>query len=476
VFPSQPHHGAAPRKSVIALRVSGPWVDDTNVALLADLYQFTMLEAYLEEGLQEEAAFTLFVRRLPPRRNFLVACGLDAVLGYLENLRFTESSLEYLGSLGRFSNRLLRYLRGFRFTGSVAALPEGTPLFAEEPILEVVAPLPQAQLVETCLMNQIHVQTMAASKSVRLVAAAQGRTVVDFGLRRAHGVDAGIKVARAAYVAGVQSTSNVLAGCMYGIPLAGTMGHSYIQAHPDQLSAFQAFARSYPHSMLLVDTYDTLEGVRDVIRLARQLGPAFQISGIRLDSGDLISLSRQARQMLDQAGLRGVEIFASGGLDEDHLEELVRAGAPITGFGVGSAIDGTDDSSHLDLAYKLVWYAGEGRIKLSPGKELLPGRKQVFRVERNGFAERDILAERGELQPGRPMLVDVMRDGARISLDSTQLETARLRAQEEVNRLPERIRSLKAAEPPYPVEISSRLRAAREQIEARHRGESLRGD
>src|SRR5713101_5020788 len=237
VFPSQPHHGAAPRKSVIALRVSGPWVDDTNVALLADLYQFTMLEAYLED------------------------------------LRFTESSLEYLGSLGRFSNRLLRYLRGFRFTGSVAALPEGTPLFAEEPILEVVAPLPQAQLVETCLMNQIHVQTMAASKSVRLVAAAQGRTVVDFGLRRAHGVDAGIKVARAAYVAGVQSTSNVLAGCMYGIPLAGTMGHSYIQAHPDQLSAFQAFARSYPHSMLLVDTYDTLEGVRDVIRLARQLGP-----------------------------------------------------------------------------------------------------------------------------------------------------------------------------------------------------------
>src|SRR5262249_50107366 len=297
-------------------------------------------------------------------------------------------------------------------------VPEGTPVFAEEPLLEVVAPLPQAQLVETCLMNQIHVQTMAASKSVRLVAAAQGRTLVDFGLRRDHGADAGLKVARAAYVAGVQSTSNVLAGCVYGIPVAGTMAHSYIQAHPDQLSAFEAFARTYPRSTLLVDTYDTLDGVRDVIRLAQKLGPAFQINDIRLDSGDLISLSHQARQMLDEAGLGGVEIFASGGLDEDSLEELVRAGAPITGFGVGSAIDGSDGSSHLDLAYKLVWYAGEGRIKLSPGKELLPGRKQVFRIERDGLAERDILAERGESQPGRPLLVDVMRDGRRISSEA----------------------------------------------------------
>jgi nicotinate phosphoribosyltransferase len=453
--------------------VSGPWVDDTNVALLTDLYQFTMLEAYLEEGLAEDAAFTLFVRRLPPRRNFLIACGLDAVLSYLENLRFNESALECLRSLGRFSDRSLGYLREFRFTGSVTAVPEGTPVFAEEPLLEVVAPLPQAQLVETCVMNQIHVQTMAASKSVRLTAAAQGRALVDFGLRRDHGADAGLKVARAAYVAGVQSTSNVLAGCLYGIPVAGTMGHSYIQAHPDQLSAFEAFARTYPRSTLLVDTYDTLDGVRDVIRLAQELGPAFQINGIRLDSGDLISLSRQARQMLDEAGLRGVEIFASGGLDEDRLEELVRAGAPITGFGVGSAIDGSDDSPHLDLAYKLVWYAGEGRIKLSPGKELLPGRKQVFRIERDGLAERDILAERGESQPGRPLLVDVMRDGVRISSEATELRKARRRAQEEVSRLPERVRSLKAAEPPYPVEISSRLSAARERIEARHRSESL---
>ena len=449
--------------------MSGPWVDDTNVALLTDLYQFTMLEAYLEEGLSEDAAFTLFVRRLPPRRNFLVACGLDAVLSYLENLRFNESALECLRSLGRFSDRLFGYLREFRFTGSVTAVPEGTPVFPEEPLLEVVAPLPQAQLVETCLMNQIHVQTMAASKSVRLAAAARGRTLVDFGLRRDHGADAGLKVARAAYVAGVHSTSNVLAGCLYGIPVAGTMGHSYIQAHPDQLSGFEAFARTYPRSTLLVDTYDTLDGVRDVIRLAQKLGPAFQIDGIRLDSGDLISLSRRARQMLDEAGLRSVEIFASGGLDEDSLEELVQAGAPITGFGVGSAIDGSDDSPHLDLAYKLVWYAGEGRIKLSPGKELLPGRKQVFRIERNGLAERDILAERGESQPGRPLLVEVMRDGGRIPTDATELRTARLRAQEEVSRLPERVRSLKAAEPSYPVEISSRLRAARERIEARHR-------
>jgi nicotinate phosphoribosyltransferase len=363
---------------------TSPWVDDSDVALLTDLYELTMVDAYLAEGLEEEAVFSLFVRRLPRRRNYLVACGLELALSILERLRFSESALSYLASLGLFSERLLCWLRDFEFTGDVHAVAEGTPVFPLEPLLEVVAPLPQAQLVETVIMNQVHFQTVAASKAARMVAAAAGRTIVDFGARRMPGCDAGIKVARAAYVAGVESTSNVLAGQLFGIPVAGTMAHSYVQAHATQLDAFRSFARRYPRTVLLVDTYDTLGGVRDVVRLARELGPAFQVTAVRLDSGDLLELSRSARRLLDDAGLRHVGIFASGGLDEDAIAQFVHQGAPIDGFGVGTALGVSEDAPALDMAYKLVSYAQRGCIKLSPGKALLPGRKQVFRLEQDG--------------------------------------------------------------------------------------------
>jgi nicotinate phosphoribosyltransferase len=443
-------------------------VDRGDVGLLTDLYEFTMIDSYLAEGLEAEAIFSLFARRLPRGRNYLVACGLEDVLSLLESVRFSEEALAYLASLGLFSDRLLAWLRAFRFSGDVHAIPEGTPIFAGEPLLEIVAPLPQAQLVETLVMNQVHMQTVAASKAARVVAAAAGRTIVDFGLRRMPGADAGIKIARAEYVVGIDSTSNVLAGHLYGMPIAGTMAHSYVQVHASDLDAFRAFAGLYPRTVLLVDTYDTLAGVRDVVALARELGPAFQVRGVRLDSGDLLDLSRSTRRILDEAGLQHVGIFASGGLDEDVIARLVREGAPITGFGVGTAMGVSEDAPSLDMAYKLVSYAGRGRIKLSPGKALLPGRKQVFRREQDGRATGDVIAAHDEAADGRPLLSCAMRAGSRISAPAS-LERIRTVAREERDRLPPRIVALEPADPPYPVEVSSRLVSWRNALAAAHR-------
>jgi nicotinate phosphoribosyltransferase len=291
---------------------------------------------------------------------------------------------------------------------------------------------------------------------------------VDFGLRRMPGADAGIKIARAAYVAGIDSTSNVLAGHLYGMPIAGTMAHSYVQVHATQLESFRAFARVHPRTVLLVDTYDTLAGIRDVVALARELGPAFQVRAVRLDSGEMLELSRAARRILDDAGLAYVEIFASGGLDEDAIARLVREGAPITGFGVGTAMGVSDDAPSLDMAYKLVSYAGRGRIKLSPGKALLPGQKQVYRREHDGCSTGDVIAVHGESHPGRPLLSCVMKAGLRASPPPT-LDTIRAITRDERSRLPERMVALEPAEPPYPVEVSPKLAAWRDSIAAEHR-------
>jgi nicotinate phosphoribosyltransferase len=442
------------------------WPDASNMALLTDLYELTMAQAYLAEGLAGPAVFSLFARRLPAGRNYLVAAGLEDALRILEGLRFEREALDWLASLRLFDDRLLAWLAGFRFSGEVEAVPEGTPLFGGEPLLEVTAPIAEAQLVETVLMNQVHMATVAASKAARVVAAARGRTVADFGARRMHGADAAVKVARAAYLAGCDSTSNVLAGRLYGIPLAGTMAHSWVQAHASEIEAFRAFARTWPRTVLLVDTYDTLAGVREVVRLARELGPDFRVTAVRLDSGDLLELSRAARRLLDEAGLAQVGIFASGGLDERAVDRLVRAGAPIGGFGVGTAMGVSEDAPALDVAYKLVSYEGRERLKLSPGKELLPGPKQAFRVERGGKAEHDVLGRRGEELPGRPLLVPVMRKGRRLA--GPTLSEAREHARRERERLPERILSLDPADPPYRVEPSEGLRALRDRLAAEH--------
>src|SRR5262245_33810377 len=324
-------------------------------ALFTDLYEHTMLQAYHAEGMTDTAVFTLFVRRLPAHRNFLLACGLQSVLEYLEHLRFSDDDLAYLRSLDTFTDDFVESLRTFRFTGCVYAVPEGTPIFANEPILEIVAPMPEAQLVETYVMNQIHLQTVLASKAARVTAAARGRKVVDFGARRAHGIDAALKAARAFYVAGIDATSNVLAGKLYGIPLSGTMAHSYVQAHGFESDAFSKFAKTFPGTVLLVDTYDTLDGVRRVIDLVKST-PAITISAVRLDSGELGPLSRETRRLLDAAGLQEIGIFASSGLDEYAIAALLNAGAPIDGFGIGTGMSVSEDAPALDMAYKLSEY------------------------------------------------------------------------------------------------------------------------
>jgi nicotinate phosphoribosyltransferase len=372
------------------------WPARPSPALLTDLYQLTMMQAYWREGMEEPAVFTMFVRRLPESRNYLLACGLTDALDYLERVRFTDEAIDYLGSLPYFTPEFLRWLSDFRFTGDAYAVPEGTPVFANEPILEIVAPIAEAQLAETFLMNQIHFQTVVASKASRVVTAAAGRPVVDFGLRRMHGADAGLKSARAFHIAGVAATSNVLAGQVFGTPVAGTMAHSYIQAHDRELDAFRAFVRLYPDTILLVDTYDTLDGVRNVIEVARELGEEFRVHGIRLDSGDLHDLAVRSREMLNTAGLDRLEIFASSGLDEFEIAELLRRGAPIDGFGVGTGMGVSEDAPALDIVYKLAEYGGRGRLKMSPDKPILPGRKQVYRVEERGRAVRDVIGRWGE--------------------------------------------------------------------------------
>lgn len=435
-----------------------PWVHSGNMGLLVDQYQFTMLRAYHAEGMLGQAVFSLFVRRLPPERNYLLACGLDTVLGVLEQLHFPDDALAHLASVEGFDESFLGWLSGLRFRGDVWAVPEGTPVFANEPILEVRASLPEAQVVETLVMNQIHLQTVLASKASRVKAAAGDRGVVDFGLRRMHGTDAGLKSARAFHIAGVDATSNVLAGRVYGVPVTGTMAHSYVQAHEGEMEAFRAFMRVFPETVLLVDTYDTLEGVRTVVRLARELGDDFRVRGVRLDSGDLDALARASREILDAAGLEDLRILASGGLDEWSIRELVRAGAPIDGFGVGTGMGVAADAPSLDIAYKLTEYEGEGRLKLSPGKPILPGRKQIFRVEEEERAVRDVLAGEGEHHRGRPLLRQVMSAGERTESGREGLDVARDRAAEELSRLPEPLLELESADSAFPVEVSPELR------------------
>ncbi|HEX2257712.1 MAG TPA: nicotinate phosphoribosyltransferase [Afifellaceae bacterium] len=439
--------------------------------LFADFYELTMAHAYFREGMAGDATFTLFVRRLPEGRNYLIACGLETLLAALEGLAFGEDDLHYLGTLG-FPEDFRAHLREFRFTGQVFAVPEGTPVFANEPILEVVAPILQAQLIETLAMNQVHLQTLLASKAARIVAAAQGRAVVDFGARRMHGFDAAMKAARAFHVAGVQATSNTLAGKVYGIPVSGTMAHSYIQAHDSEAEAFAAFARTYPDTVLLVDTYDTLDGVRRVIALAGELGDAFRVRAVRLDSGDLAALAVEARRMLDAAGLTRVQVFASGSLDEWRIAELLASGAPIDGFGVGTRMGVSKDAPDLDIVYKLTEYSGRGRLKLSIDKPVLPGRKQIFRVGESGRAVRDVIGRAEETLDGRPLLVEVMRGGRRLPGAVDGLDAARQHAARELALLPEPVRGLAPAEPPYPVEISPALqryqREVTEEIKLRH--------
>ena len=447
-----------------------PPADDPNSALFTDLYELRMARSYFERGIEGEAVFDLFVRALPPQRNYLVAAGLDDVLRYLEAFAFSADALHQLAAMGEFPDAVLERFAALRFTGDVYAVPEGTPIFAGEPIIEVVAPLPEAQLVETYLINQIHFQTAIASKGTRVVDAADGRPIADFGARRAHGTDAALKAARALYIAGVDATSNVPASRTYGIPAAGTMAHSYVQAHDGELDAFRNFVRSYPQTTLLVDSYETAEGVRNVIRLAQELGDGFAVSAIRLDSGDLEAEAREARKLLDAAGLTAVQIIVSGGLDEHSVAALVAAGAPIDGFGVGTRMDVSADAPSLDAVYKLVEYDGDGRVKLSPGKATLPGRKQIFRSSEGGVITGDVLALHDEQLDGTPLLRPVMRAGRRLPDAAVSLVESRDYARRQRDALPPALRAL-APVAAFPVAISPALQAEQARVAAASRAD-----
>ncbi|HYL38730.1 MAG TPA: nicotinate phosphoribosyltransferase [Bryobacteraceae bacterium] len=425
--------------------------------LFTDLYELTMAQAYFAEHMQEAAVFELAFRELPQNRNYILASGIGDVIDFVTDFRFTAGDLDYLRSLGQFSGEFLKRLEQVRFSGDIYAIPEGTAVFPNEPLVQVIAPILEAQLLETFVLNQIHFQSLAAAKAARVVTAAQGRMVVDFGSRRAHGTDAALKVARATYLAGGAGTSNLLAGRLYGIPVFGTMAHSYVQAHDDELASFEAFTRLYPDTTLLVDTYDTLEGVRKVIDLSRKLGGCFRVRAVRLDSGDLAGLAVAARRMLDEAGLRNVTIFASSGLDEYKIQKLVESGAPIDAFGVGTKLAVSADAPDLDMAYKLVEYAGQGRFKLSARKVLYPGRKQVFRQIDQGCMLRDVIGRFDERLPGEALLQPVVERG--LPVGRISLLESRQRFQSEWARLPDELRGLAPARRPYPVSISERLQA-----------------
>lgn len=423
--------------------------------LFTDLYELTMAQAYAAEHMHQAAVFELTFRKMPANRNYIVAAGIGDVLDFLANFHFDDEELGHLRELGGFSEAFLNQLKDLRFTGDVYALPEGTLAFQNEPIVQVIAPILEAQLMETYILNQIHFQSLAVAKAARVVEAARGRSVVDFGSRRAHGADAAVKVARATYLVGGAGTSNVLAGEMYGIPVFGTMAHSYVQAHDSEAASFEAFAALYPETTLLVDTYDTIEGVRRVVDLSRKLGDRFRVRAVRLDSGDLGALASEARKLLDDAGLQQVTIFASSSLDEYEIQKLVNSGAPIDAFGVGTKLAVMEDASHLDMAYKLVQYGGKGRLKLSTSKVLHPGRKQVFRQVKNGRMLGDMIGRFDEQLPGEPLLQPVMRQG--VPTTRIDLEESRLRFQRELALLPGELRAIDPSPVTYAVSFSACL-------------------
>ena len=441
-------------------------MNPSTSALLTDLYQLTMVQAYLDREMEEEAVFEFFVRRLPPNRQFLIAAGLEQVLAFLSDLHVTSEELSWLEQTGRFSPKLLRYLETLRFTGGVDAMPESTLFFPNEPILRVVAPIPLAQLVETRIMNLLNFQTLIASKAVRSVLVAGGKPIIDFGLRRAHGAEAGLLAARASYLAGFAGTATVLAGMEYGIPIYGTMAHSFVQAHKDETTAFEHFAHAQPDNVvLLIDTYDTEAAAHRVVALAPELKKkGIPVKGVRLDSGDLADHARKVRRILDEGGLREAQILASGNLDEYRLQALVGTGAPIDSFAVGTAMTTSSDAPSLDCAYKLQEYAGRPCRKRSEGKATWPGRKQVYRqYSDNRHLGHDVVTTLNDPQTGEPLLQPVMKAGHCIS-PSPALPEIRHQVQVQLTQLPDQLRRLEAGAP-YEVQISQALQSLAERVD-----------
>ena len=432
--------------------------------LLTDLYELTMAASYFENGMADPATFSLFIRKYPPDRAYFVAAGLEQFLDYVTTFQFSESDLAYLDRTGLFSHDFLEYLKTMRFTGSVYALAEGEIFFKDEPILEVTAPIIEAQILETFAINTTNLQSMIATKAARCVHAAGGRQLVDFSLRRTHGIDAGLKVARSSYIAGFVATSNVLAGKLYGIPIAGTMAHSYISSFGDEIEAFRAFARSFPKkTILLIDTYDTVAGARKAAIVGQEMAnEGGKLLGVRLDSGDMTRLSQQVRKILDEASLDDTEIFASSSFDEYKIARTIKEGAKIDAFGVGTRMGVSADAPYFDIAYKLVQYGERPIMKLSPGKVNLAGNKQVFRkTDRQGRFLEDIIGTRDETVEGACSLLEpVIRDG-KLLKSHPSLEEIRERFRKNFAALDEKYKDLENP-PVYQVKVSTRLNALQE--------------
>ncbi|MDR6203944.1 nicotinate phosphoribosyltransferase [Paraburkholderia graminis] len=435
--------------------------------LLTDLYELTMLQAYFDCGMNRTATFEFFVRKLPQQRNFLVAAGLAQVLDYLAGLQFTTDDIRLLREMGRFKHDFLESLAGLRFKGDVYAMPEGSVFFPDEPISRITAPLREAQLVESRVMNLLHYETVVASKAARVVLAAPDELLVDFGLRRAHGAEAGMLSARASYLAGFSGTAAVLAGTRFDIPLFGTMAHSYVQAHADEADALEHFARSQPeNATLLIDTYDTEAAAHEVVKVARRLQQdGIAIKAVRIDSGDLAEHARRVRAILDAGGLPHVTIFASGNLDEFRLLELLTSGAPIDGFGVGTRMNTSSGAPYLDCAYKLTEYDGQPRRKRSEGKATWPGRKQVYRhYDAGGTMTYDQLTVEDDPRSGVALLQPVMLAGKRTTPSPTLAES-RAYARGQLDALPGPVRNLTSSGS-YAVVVCEPLKALASIVDA----------
>lgn len=448
--------------------------DPAHSLLLTDLYELAMLQAYYEAGMTAPAVFEFFVRDLPENRAFFMAAGLEQVIEFLEQARFSAAELEWLKASGQFDAAFVDELADFAFSGDVHAMPEGTIFFGDEPILRVTAPLPQAQLVESRIINLLHFESLIATKAARMVLAAPGKNLVDFGLRRAHGAEAGLLAARASYIAGFAGSATTPAGPLYDIPIFGTMAHSFIQAHDDEMAAFEGFARARPRNLiLLLDTYDTEAAAEKVVRLAPALArDGIKVSGVRLDSGDLAAHARAVRRILDEGGLSDTNIVVSGGLDEFTITELLSTGAPIDGFGVGTSLTTSSDVPGLDCAYKLQSYAGVPRRKRSEDKATWPGAKQVYRQkDAGGRILGDTITVEGDRQEGEPLVRQYMAGGRRTE-PFPDMPTIRDHAAAQLAHLPESCRGMHG-NGDYSVRIADALHALAEEAD-RHLLETTR--
>ena len=428
-----------------------------DMALLTDLYELTMAAAYHKKKMTESAVFSLFIRAYPPNRGYFLNAGLEDVLSYLESFELIQEDLDYLETTGLFSTDFLHYLGTLRFTGRVRAIREGRLFFEDEPILEVTAPIIEAQIIESFVVNTINLQVLLATKASRCVEAAQGRGLVDFSLRRTQGPISSLRVARSCYLAGMKGTSNVLAGKLYGIPVSGTMAHSFVTSFSDEMDAFRAFAQAFPsNTVLLIDTYDTIKGAKKAVQIAREMAERGQkLKGVRLDSGDMAELSKKVREVLDEGGFSDALIFASGGFDEFKISDVIRRGAKIDAFGVGTKMGVSADAPYSDIAYKLVKYGDRPVLKLSSGKKTLADEKQVFRAYKDGLMVKDTIALKDEKIDAEPLLNPVMEEGRRIN-EPEPLEDIKNRCREEMSKID---KSYKAIQNPatYPVELSRKL-------------------